>query len=267
MLILAFLGLDAVASLTGIIISYRRIPFSKFQIRRSMPLYSFLSPTLMAIALIGYYVALVKNFNSFSPSDIKVAVLLTLIAAAIALMAYLPINSPILPFLNSIRQDLVLDKIDVDWATKQIDIALSGMRVGDLLQEDIKEILNYYDRENNLLRKLMRTLKSVESFVPTDAASLEKNEFLKRSEAAVALMKDAERQANQLNLLDEESMKRIQKYSEKAKFIISMDRRTARGIGDITKKIETAQKELKGLIETTRAQVSKLGTTIDINAS
>ena len=265
-LILILLAFDAVGSLMGLIVSFRHIPFSKFLIRKGAPPYSFLSTVLMIIALAGYYVALAKNFDSFGPSDIKVAVLLTFIAATFALMGRLPTISPILPSLNSIRQNLVLDKIDVNWATRQVDIALFGMRVGDLFQKDVKEMLDYFDRESKLLRKLTRTLEAAESFIPADPSNLGKDEFSNNREATMALMEDAESYAGQSLSLYEELTKSIHRYSEKDRRIMLMDKRSVGELEGITSKVEMAQSELKSLLTAAEAQILKFKAKIRVDA-
>ena len=242
-LVQIWLGLHVVMILIGLIISYRKIPISKFQISRRAPLVSFLITAPMTIFLIGYYVVLVNNFRSFSPSDLKVAVLLTLIGCVLVLMADLPITSPILSSLISIRRDLVLDKIDIVWASRQIDIALSGMQVGDLLQDNIKEILDYYDTINNALKKLTRTMEAIQKQIPGEPSDLREGEYSSNMEAICALKDVFKSDADYLDSVQGKLIIGIKKFDGKAKQIMSMDKRSAKGIEEVIRLIQIAQEE------------------------
>jgi len=242
-LVQIWLGLHVVMILIGLIISYRKIPISKFQISRRAPLVSFLITAPMTIFLIGYYVVLVNNFRSFSPSDLKVAVLLTLIGCVLVLMADLPITSPILSSLISIRRDLVLDKIDIVWASRQIDIALSGMQVGDLLQDNIKEILDYYDTINNALKKLTRTMEAIQKQIPGEPSDLREGEYSSNMEAICALKDVFKSDADYLDSVQGKLIIGIEKFDGKAKQIMSMDKRSAKGIEEVIRLIQIAQEE------------------------
>lgn len=241
--ILFLLGFDAVGSLIGLIISFRDILFSKFQTRRAAPPYSFLSTTLMIIALAGYYVALAKNIGSFGPSDIKVALLLTFIAATFELMGRLPTISPILPSLISIRRDLALDKIDVDQATGQIDIALSGMKVGDLLQENVKEILDQYDAINNILKQMTEGSKAIESLLPLVTSKTSPVDLESISKAVEALFEKKDKQINDLEVVQKKLSESTKRYMAKARQITAYDKRASKPIDEVTIKIEKAGEE------------------------
>ncbi|HYA85871.1 MAG TPA: hypothetical protein VEI57_02245 [Nitrospirota bacterium] len=257
-LMLLLLGFDTVGSSFGLILSFRHIPFSKFQVKRTAPSYSLLSTALMAAALVGYYFAFAEKLSSFSSSDIKTGVLLTFIAVNIALMARWRIAPPTLASLDSIRQDLVLDKIDVDWAINQVDIALYGMRVGDVLQQEVKETLDSFNKEQRLLIKLAHTLEAAESFIPADPSSLGKPESSIQREAVQALMEEVDRYASQMRSQYGNLSKSLKRYAEKDKRITLMDKRSVGELETILNKVEIAKRELESSLAAAETQIARL---------
>ncbi|MCX6571732.1 MAG: hypothetical protein NT006_10020 [Candidatus Aminicenantes bacterium] len=262
-LILILLAFDAAASLIALIFSFRHIPFSKFLIRKSAPFYSFLSTVPMIIALAGYYVALAKNLDSFSPSDIKVALLLTLITTTFALMGRMPIMSPILPSLDSIRKNLVLNKIDVDRATSQLDIALSGMKVGDLLQENVKEILDQYDAINNVLKQTTEDSKAIESLISHAASNVSVDELKNISRATGALFDKKDKQGEDLVALQKKLSESVKKYQAKAGQIIVFDKRASKAIDEVSINIEKAGEETQSWFKTDEEARAKIKVEIE----
>jgi hypothetical protein len=262
-LVLLSLGLYILTGLIGLIVSYRQIPISKSQIRRRAGLVSLLAAAPMTIALIGYYVALIKNFSSFGQTDLKVAVILTLVGCVVVLMADLPISSPILPSLISIRRDLALDKIDIDWAARQIDIALSGMRVGDILQENIKEILDYYATIHSTLIKLTRTSEAIEKLIPAELSDLQKDEFASNWEAIEALARVFKSNADYLDSVQGELIISVDKFHMKAKQIMTIDKRSIEEIEEVIGLIKAAHEESDRVNGAEKGQIASLNARLD----
>jgi hypothetical protein len=80
------------------------------------------------------------------------ALRVALLAYALVYLVYLFLRggrpSPLLQSFLAIRRDLVLRQTEPEVAMRQIDMALAGMRIADVLQTDIKAILDDFDGAN-----------------------------------------------------------------------------------------------------------------------
>jgi hypothetical protein len=67
--------------------------------------------------------------------------LLTAIGYLIVLLALVTKDSPILQSLLEVRRNIVFNRVDLDSATSQVELALGGMQVPDAIQKDVHPIL------------------------------------------------------------------------------------------------------------------------------
>ncbi len=231
-------------AILGLILSFLKIPISRFQANKVSGALSVFIILLTAVPLAGYYSALIKNAQMFSTADLKLAVLATLFTSILVLMIDLPTtSSPILSSLISIRRDLVLDRADVTWAGKQTDIALSGLQVGDLLQENIKEILDYYEIINGLLNKLSRTMGAIQAQIPNEPSDLRKDEYSSNLDAIDALGAVFKVDADSLDFVQGKLKASIERFRKKSNQIAALDKRSMREIEEVIRLIQNAQEE------------------------
>lgn len=140
--------------LVMIILSFRRI--------LTKNLYNWLVPVLSSVimisfilAILGYSQAIIQNIDRLFPS-MKAAGILVLIANVLRLLAEMPVGTPVIQSFLSIRRDLCLDRIDIETATRRIDVILSGMQAVDVLHEPIGDFLRLYDELNDIIRQWVK---------------------------------------------------------------------------------------------------------------
>jgi hypothetical protein len=247
-----------IAGLAAFISSYYRVPYPIFQKAKWRTWGSLSLVVLTIISLFGYWSALVPGFIVYGQPDIRTATILTLVVYVLILLADVRTTSPILASLVSIRRDLALDRMDVNSATRQLDIALSGMQVRDLLQEDVKEILDYYDGVNKLSKEVIQSHKTAESFIPAVPLDLKNAELLRDLQASRALIIVSKGYLKDMTSLHKELIRSIRTFARKATRIALMDIRAAKGIEEVAKKITEAQNDAENLLAAAREQVEKV---------
>jgi hypothetical protein len=258
------LGVIILAIIGAIILSYCKFPYPNFQKRKLSTWTLIILSALLIVSLFGYWNVLVHDISILEASDLKIAMMLMLVTYVFVLLADLQISSPILPSLISIRRDLALDKIDIDSATRQLDIAFSGMKVEDLLQENVKEILDYLDAANRIWIEMTHSFKTIESFIPAVPSDLIKAEFSRNLEAIKALIHVNKKHSTNLNDIQNKLKDKIIIYTKLAMRIESMDIRAANAITEVTNKIDAAQIETNKLSADAEEQIAKVEAKIDI---
>lgn len=242
---------------SGILLSFLRFPQPRLQKGKLMTWSFIIISALYSMAIIGYWRALAKTVNTFDPSDIRVGALLVLIAYVLILMADLRTESPILPSLISIRRDLLLDKIDVNLAARQIDIALSGLKVEDVLQEYVGRLLDCFDVINHNFRQMLQIDEATENLRSELQTALDKEKAVSIKKAIEALDSERDRYAEAAGPLKDRYTEAWDSYNKKAGQIIKADRRAELAINEVTKKIAMANTETVKLLKTYEATMLK----------
>jgi hypothetical protein len=133
--ILAFFGMIV------FIYSFLKTPLPVGNNRRGMAIGCalFLLPAMFAI--FGYAEALLRQMVLPTVPEYRVGGLLLIATIVLLILTKRRSQTPLLETLVGIRHNLALEQIDLDSARRQTEIALLGMKVDDVLQNDLKELL------------------------------------------------------------------------------------------------------------------------------
>lgn len=72
----------------------------------------------------------------------------------------------------NIRRDLAFDQISVENAVQQADIALTGLTMSDILQEDVQKILGLIEKMNLDYGKEIDAVKAIKKQLPNNLTEL-----------------------------------------------------------------------------------------------
>ncbi len=129
----------------------------------------------LSIAFYDACHCLLNSLSVFSASDFRLGLIATAFLWLMPIaLDHIAQNNPLLGTLKNVRRDLAFDRIDLDVALRQADIALDGMRAEDYLQSDVKSVLQCGDSASKSMRDLQDRIKqahdlvqSLEQLLPT----------------------------------------------------------------------------------------------------
>ncbi|NPV84232.1 MAG: hypothetical protein HPY46_11710, partial [Candidatus Aminicenantes bacterium] len=239
--IIILMGYSILVWIFLIILSFLKVPINPQRMGWLTYLTASIISMLFIISLFGCFKKLVIEFEAFTPEEFRASVILLLIAYTIILMSKVRSISPVRSYLISLRRDIILDKIDLDQAQKQIDLALSGLLVEDVLQERIKEVLDCFDQINKEFNELINIMKSIKLLLPI---SVEEQDH---SQSIRTLMDISKTKKNNLTNLFNSLKTSIKKFEEKKNQIIRLDDRAYEKIQQVEGKINIAFSNLERL--------------------
>jgi len=151
--------------------------------------------------------------HNYNMDNIKLSVLLFALVFLIRLISKSKNENILLYSLIDIRRNLILEKISIDNAFDQTDIAINGMKVSDVFKEDINSFLNSYNKYELTINENIKKISVAKNELITDS---------KMSSDKKALLKTIIESAN--NSVDDcfkglELKKKYKKTSNKIKFL------------------------------------------------
>lgn len=191
---------------------------------------------LLFWSAISYYLAIIssKSINMF---EYRTSILLFVISYLVALLSHGIRKTPMLYSLIDIRRDLAFNRIDIDTAIQQSDIAISGMQVSDIVQEEVRDLLQLIDKINIELAESLKRSKSIESILLKDSNT----ELLEDQKTVLKTMGFAEVQHSEnIKKLVGEFKLHIRRLKKRFKWIVFVSKNSESAINDIIGKIEAA---------------------------
>ena len=159
----AFLSLLLLAILSGALLFFLKFPIPMSPPRKRLNI------AINTIIILSFLVIISRYLGFFlvSPSitliaDIRVALLIVAIFYLLLIKIRVPKGNLILDSLVMTRRELALDEIDLDTARIHTDIALTGLRTSDVLEEYLTTLLSLYREAATDLKEASRYLKDVE---------------------------------------------------------------------------------------------------------
>jgi hypothetical protein len=130
-----------------LVLSFAKVPIELNSTQTTRPkIFLLLLCAGVIFLIVGFSNSFYDYYSYINMTEFRFAGLLWIIIFLI-LKLNTDIPKPILfDTLIELRRDLLLEKIDISSASKQFDIALSGLEISDLLQDEIREILHTYDK-------------------------------------------------------------------------------------------------------------------------
>ncbi|MEN6560156.1 MAG: hypothetical protein ABFD52_05210 [Acidobacteriota bacterium] len=247
---LVLLGFYTIVFILAMRLGYRDIPQPRRPLGRKGTHIAAIIMLFYFVSALGCWIALINNINTYDSQNIKVAVILALISYVLILLGDLEAGSPILPSLISIRRDLILDKIEIGQATRQIDIALSGLKVEDILQEYVGKLLDCFEMINHHFKQLMQIGEAIENLESELKTTLDKEKINSLNRAIEALESERTKYSGNAASLKDRFTEAWNNYKTKAGQLIKADRRAELAINEVSKKVEMAREETLVLFKT-----------------
>lgn len=237
-----FNGLAALLFLMIIILGFLKLPMSSPLIKLYW-YHSLIHLFVLGISiwsLTGYYSLISINTTI---SEYRISGLLIAATYLIIMLSQGTQNSPILNSLYEIRRDLCFNKIDLNTAIYQIDIALAGMQFDDIVQEDVSDTLHLLDKINEEYQASLKKIEVVQSMLPKNTLELSNEQkviFQTVLESHSQSVKNIDKLFKALDLRFEKILKHI-KWIRR----ISTSRDSEDSIKNVIEKIQFANKKAK----------------------
>lgn len=118
--------------------------------------------------------------SAVTVADVRLALLIAGIFGLIYMLANVPRGNLMLDSLIMTRRQFALDKINLDMAIVQTDIALFGLRAYDVLEEYVGDLLSLYREASKELQKSLRYLDDIEILYSENRSQQEDQSSLAR---------------------------------------------------------------------------------------
>lgn len=249
-------GFLAAIVIGGLVLSAMRLPVPT-RMSQSTRSKQILNLVVFGISLVALS-ASVQIIRSLHPLptvfEVELAAIMSAALLLLALLVKRRKSSRMLPALYEIRRDLALDRIDYEAAANQADIALSGLRVTDVLQDLVAEILEKLGQLDEL---------SVTASQEVEALAKAENESGADASVQNSAIKNALRDA--IDRRFERAQKVLKQAAELAKRFSSQSSRLMRMVPEseseiepLIKKFDKSIEEVKVRLRTIRSRLEEL---------
>lgn len=222
-------GILQLVFLGAFVLSYLKIPITDYQtsrVRQMSPV-AYLLLGVAVFVLIGCAEPLYSRRVLPSVSDYRVAGLLVAISQLFTLLAKRAPNTPLLQTLIGIRRNLAFGKLDLEDAKRQIDIALEGMTVSDVLQDEIAKLLSKVERISIHLEAASKEIQAFTASISTGEPGLSEDQrTLLR-----AVKQSAETHIARIDEIHGELLLRLKKLRRRASMLIGISPETKPEVG------------------------------------
>lgn len=212
---------------------------------------------LLAVTVtVGSIVTLIGHPNSFSLENIRTGGLLWTASMLVILLSVARPKSPLIQPLIDIRRDLGLNNIDLSTAKRQIEIAIHGLQVADILQHEVSAVLTPLRLALNAEEQISQDIQALLAQLPTDPNSTLTSE---QANLTSAVLRSVES-------LQDDARKRVETFqaasilfASKATFIIGTNPNTKTEIDVLKAEIDSALNDLRKRATRGGESLKKLG--------
>lgn len=215
-----FFGFSLLANLSGFVMSFFRIPFTDYQTSRARQA-MFVAYALSGVAVItvaGFAWPLINGKISPSVSEYRIAGLLVAICELLFLIVKRGPSTPLLQTLIDIRRNLAFGNLGLEDAKRQIEIALEGMTVADVLQDDIAGILSHIERMNVHLESAIKEVNAFTATVSRDREGIPEDQH----NLLMAVRQSAETHLEHAEDIQKDILISLKKFKRRASFMLGM---------------------------------------------
>lgn len=143
---------------------------------------------LILSALIGCCY-LWKSFVLASPHDWRVGVLITTCGYLILMLSHQGMKKPLLENLLHVRRELALGRLDLSKATQETEIAIFGLGLADVFQNELDFILQKINTINAVEYDILQLANAIEEILSKGKDFLkEKEDFVRSSWRSIDLL-------------------------------------------------------------------------------
>ncbi|MCX5847247.1 MAG: hypothetical protein NTW12_12975 [Deltaproteobacteria bacterium] len=196
------------------------------------------------VGLWGLIELLRVSRDSISIEDIQIPFLVYAIYYLFMLLTYCSQEYPLINKLVNIKRFLVFNKISLEDARKQAEIAITGLKISEIFQDIINEIISDFQLFNECVDKLSMKFETSNDLLsePETDVKIRNLDIVKTSATdyeAKTLMKNADR------LIDDISIK-VKKFHFTTDFVVGVDKNMSNDINNVLNQI-TEIMEVSGL--------------------
>ena len=157
-----YYGLAAIILALAFVWSFLSIPLRVYSGKWEISLVMVVFLAVGCWPMVGYFFTVYSGPQGANLAEYRVSILITAAMILLLLLARGTRYVPMLASLINVRRDLAFGKIDVDTAIHRTDIILTGMQMQDLVQEDLKRLLEYIDQVEEEFAEASKNLDVVE---------------------------------------------------------------------------------------------------------
>lgn len=231
------------------------LPSTQTPPTRSKNIISALPVLLVSMGTTSLFITLNKYTDSLSLTNIRVTGLLWTASMLIILLNMTRSKSPLIGPLINIRRDLGLNNIDVPTAKRQIELAIHGLQVADILQQEVSAVLTPLRLALNAQDQIDQELQALLAQLPTDSSS---DLTSTQKHLVSAVMRSFESLIADVNKRLDESEAAATLFTGKAKIIIGLNSNTEPEIDTLRAEIKSAIKDLRERTDAGFASIKKL---------
>lgn len=155
-------GWFAFAYFIALVLSFLNIPIPNKMKQTGSKINFLLIITMFAT---GYTTSLYL-YNLFGQPEIitgiRIGGLVATIYYLLILISKISIKSPLMESLVNIRRELSLGHLEYQTAVEQVDIVVAGLKISDVLQEYVGNIVTLFDEFNSRVQKISICLNAIE---------------------------------------------------------------------------------------------------------
>lgn len=256
-------GLLALFLIVIIILSFLKLPISSplIKLRPYNILINMVILGILVWSLFGYYANIIYSIN-VTVSEYRIAGLLIVITYLLTILTQGTQTSPILSSLIEIRRNLCFNKIDIDTAIQQIDIALVGMKLDNLIQEEIGGLLTLFDKTNSEYSEALIKTNVIESILCDKTNDQSKEQKIVVAKSLIESIGHHVKKINKFsNVLD----LHFNKLTKRLKWIVFVSTDREKIISSIIDKIKSAIRNVDLNREKLMKKLSDLEQLLDTN--
>ena len=206
---------------------------------------------LLSWIVYSYTAAAMSSPDGISSADFRMAGLIVAVSYLIPVMASQLTASPLLSSLIEIRRDLAMGRIDCENAAQQLDIAVLGMKTEDLLQEDVRKILQNLENVN---RQLALQSTSFENFNYSEMENVPEQEFKAWLSSFIDL--NTNLSDNNAKLIDATN-KQLNILGRRIMFL-PKNSETSRAVAAVRSKMMNVVEETQGLLQSNKERIRQI---------
>ena len=156
--------------------------------------------------------------------------------------------------LKNIRKKICLEQIDYSTAVKQIDLVMHGLKLGDVLDPQIKDVLHSHNLVVDQYNSFMKDLKVLKEIIKDENKQYTDDE----KTTIEALLLSLKNKTAGLRTAQEHSRKYETSLSNHIKFIKSYYSDLAKEIKKLLNDVETSGNKIELAAEETEKELSQL---------
>jgi hypothetical protein len=117
------------------------------------------------VPAVAYSYSLFSSPIGVSVDDFRIAALLLVMVCLLRILGTLRTKTPILESLIKIRREFLLGHVNTSTAVQQVEIALEGLRVDDILQEEVGGMLYLWSSAGAEIQKASEKIAAIQASV------------------------------------------------------------------------------------------------------